>query len=145
MGFAFIKHDTNLDFIGKRYWAYGISVLLILVGLASMREPEPNEAIPTKDDSPAWDLLDKLITTSPSAMSEMEKKISQAISRHQRDPRLHMATRCFWPPESCAGYRLARRARPTRASSSCARARASAADIPRTLRRAMATFSSAVR
>ena len=36
MGFAFIKHDTNLDFIGKRYWAYGISVLLILVGLASM-------------------------------------------------------------------------------------------------------------
>ena len=36
MGFAFIKHDTNLDFIGKRYWAYGISMLLILVGLASM-------------------------------------------------------------------------------------------------------------
>ena len=36
MGFAFIKHDTNLDFIGKRHWAYGISVLLILVGLASM-------------------------------------------------------------------------------------------------------------
>ena len=55
-----------------------------------MREPEPNEAVPSKDDSPAWELLDKLITTSPSEMSEMEKKISQAISRHQRDPRLHM-------------------------------------------------------
>lgn len=58
--------------------------------LYRMREPEPNEAVPAKDDSPAWDLLDKLIATSPSEMSEMEKKISQAISRHQRDPRLHM-------------------------------------------------------
>ena len=58
--------------------------------LYRMREPEPNEAVPAKDDSPAWELLDKLITTSPSEMSEMEKKISQAISRHQRDPRLHM-------------------------------------------------------
>ena len=58
--------------------------------LYRMREPEPNEAVPTKDDSPAWDLLDKLITTTPAEMSEMEKRISQAISRHQRDPRLHM-------------------------------------------------------
>ena len=22
MGFAFIKHDTHIDFIGKRRWAY---------------------------------------------------------------------------------------------------------------------------
>lgn len=58
--------------------------------LYRMREPEPHEAVPTKDDSPAWDLLDKLIATSPAEMSEMEKRISQAISRHQRDPRLHM-------------------------------------------------------
>ena len=36
MGFAFIKHGTNIDFIGKRYWAYGISVALVLLGLASM-------------------------------------------------------------------------------------------------------------
>ena len=36
MGFAFIKHDTNLDFIGKRHWAYALSALLILVGIASM-------------------------------------------------------------------------------------------------------------
>jgi hypothetical protein len=38
MGFAFIKHDTNLDFIGKRHWAYALSALLILVGFASMDE-----------------------------------------------------------------------------------------------------------
>lgn len=36
MGFAFIRHGTNIDFIGKRRWAYGISVILIVVGLASM-------------------------------------------------------------------------------------------------------------
>ena len=36
MGFAFIRPGTNIDFIGKRHWAYGISVILILVGLASM-------------------------------------------------------------------------------------------------------------
>ena len=36
MGFAFIRHGTNIDFIGKRYWAYGISVALVLLGLASM-------------------------------------------------------------------------------------------------------------
>lgn len=35
MGLSFIKHDTNIDFIGYRYWSYGISVLLILVGLGA--------------------------------------------------------------------------------------------------------------
>ena len=33
MGFAFIKHDTNFDFVGKRYIAYVLSALLILAGL----------------------------------------------------------------------------------------------------------------
>ncbi|MCY1353849.1 hypothetical protein D9M69_402030 [compost metagenome] len=33
-----------------------------------------------------------------------------------------MPTRCFWPPESCAGYLLACSLRPTRASSSATRA-----------------------
>ncbi len=33
MGLSFIKHDTKIDFIGFRHWAYGISALLILVGL----------------------------------------------------------------------------------------------------------------
>ena len=36
MGFAFIRHGTNFDFIGKRRWAYAISVILIVVGFASM-------------------------------------------------------------------------------------------------------------
>ncbi|GHU92708.1 protein-export membrane protein SecF [Deltaproteobacteria bacterium] len=36
MAFAFIKHDTRIDFIGKRYWSYAISIALILVGLASV-------------------------------------------------------------------------------------------------------------
>ena len=58
--------------------------------LYRMREPEPGEAVPARDDSPAWDLLDKLITTSPADMPDLEKKITLAISRHQRDPRLHM-------------------------------------------------------
>lgn len=35
MSFAFIKHDTNIDFIGKRYWAYGISIAILLAGLIS--------------------------------------------------------------------------------------------------------------
>ena len=35
MAFAFIKHDTKIDFIGKRHIAYAISILLLLVGLGS--------------------------------------------------------------------------------------------------------------
>lgn len=35
MAFAFIKHDTKIDFIGKRHIAYILSILLILVGLGS--------------------------------------------------------------------------------------------------------------
>lgn len=35
MGFAFVKPDTNIDFIGKRYWAYGLSLLVLLAGLIS--------------------------------------------------------------------------------------------------------------
>ncbi len=35
MGFAFVRHDTNFDFIGKRYWAYGISIVILLAGLIS--------------------------------------------------------------------------------------------------------------
>ncbi len=58
--------------------------------LYRMREPEPGEATPTKDDSPAWEMLDKLIGTSPSDLSDLEKKITQSLSRHQRDPRMHM-------------------------------------------------------
>lgn len=35
MAFAFIKHDTKIDFIGKRHIAYVLSILLILLGLGS--------------------------------------------------------------------------------------------------------------
>lgn len=35
MGFAFIKHNTNIDFIGKRRIAYGVSILILLAGLVS--------------------------------------------------------------------------------------------------------------
>lgn len=35
MGFTFIKHGTNIDFIGKRFWAYGLSILILLLGLIS--------------------------------------------------------------------------------------------------------------
>ena len=35
MSFTFIKHDTNIDFIGKRFWVYGASAVLILIGIIS--------------------------------------------------------------------------------------------------------------
>lgn len=35
MGFAFVKPDTHIDFIGKRYIAYAISIIVLLAGLAS--------------------------------------------------------------------------------------------------------------
>lgn len=35
MGFTLVRYGTSIDFIGKRYWAYGISILLILAGLVS--------------------------------------------------------------------------------------------------------------
>ncbi len=35
MGFAFIKHDTHIDFIGFRRVAYALSLLLLLVGVVS--------------------------------------------------------------------------------------------------------------
>ena len=35
MAFAFIKHGTHIDIIGKRHIAYALSALLLLVGLAS--------------------------------------------------------------------------------------------------------------
>ncbi len=36
MGFAFIKDTTNIDFVGKRKIAYGISVLLVLIGIVHL-------------------------------------------------------------------------------------------------------------
>ncbi len=36
MGFAFIKENTNIDFVGKRTIAYAISVIFIVIGLGHM-------------------------------------------------------------------------------------------------------------
>lgn len=35
MGFSFVKPNTNIDFIGKRHWAYGLSIAILLAGLIS--------------------------------------------------------------------------------------------------------------
>lgn len=58
--------------------------------LYRLREPEPGEEAPVKDDSPAWDLLEKLARTSFEALPELDREIIQALARHQRDPRLRM-------------------------------------------------------
>lgn len=58
--------------------------------LYRMREPDPDEEKPSRDDSPAWDLLEKLGRSAPEELSELDKEIVQTIARHQRDPRLRM-------------------------------------------------------
>lgn len=59
--------------------------------LYRMRDPDPDEETPIKDDSPAWDLLDKLTRSTPDQLADLDKEILQAINRAQRDPRLRMA------------------------------------------------------
>lgn len=58
--------------------------------LYRMRDPDPGEDPPARDDSSAWDLLDKLAVAPPEGLTDLEKKITQAINRHQRDSRLRM-------------------------------------------------------
>ena len=58
--------------------------------LYRMREPDQDEEKPTRDDSPAWDLLDQLARAASDELSDLEKKVLQTITRHQRDPRLRM-------------------------------------------------------
>ncbi len=58
--------------------------------LYRLREPEPDEEKPTRDDSPAWDLLEQLSRATPDELPDLEKKVAQSITRHQRDPRLRM-------------------------------------------------------
>ena len=36
MGFAFIKSDTSIDFVGKRFFAYIFSIIFILIGIGHM-------------------------------------------------------------------------------------------------------------
>ena len=56
-----------------------------------------------------------------------------------------MDTRCFWPPESWAGYWSAWSARPTRSSSAMARSSAARRLMPLTLTRATDTLRRALR
>ena len=58
--------------------------------LYRLREPDPDEEKPTRDDSPAWDLLDQLSRATPDELPDLDKKVAQSITRHQRDPRLRM-------------------------------------------------------
>lgn len=58
--------------------------------LYRLRDPDPDEEKPVKDDSPAWDLLEKLSRSAPEDLADLDKEILQAIARHQRDPRLRM-------------------------------------------------------
>ncbi len=58
--------------------------------LYRMREPLPDEDKPSKDDSPAWEFLEKLGRTAPEHLVDLDKDILLAIGRQGRDPRLKM-------------------------------------------------------
>ncbi|MBD5103451.1 MAG: hypothetical protein HDT47_01105 [Ruminococcaceae bacterium] len=58
--------------------------------LYKLRDPDPDEDAPVKDDSPAWDLLDRLAKCSVSDLSALDKEIGETIIRHPRDARLRM-------------------------------------------------------
>lgn len=58
--------------------------------LYRLREPDPDEETPVKDDSPAWELLEKFIRTPEASLSSLDKEVVAAMARHPRDPRLRM-------------------------------------------------------
>lgn len=58
--------------------------------LYKLREPDPEEDAPVKDDSPAWEMLERLTRATPDQLVELDKELLQVISRSQRDPRLRM-------------------------------------------------------
>lgn len=58
--------------------------------LYRMRDPDPNEEPPQKDDSPSWDFLEKLINTEFDDLANLGKKVSESMTRYQRDSRLRM-------------------------------------------------------
>ena len=53
-------------------------------------DPDTEGENPARDDSPAWVLLDALAGAGPDELADLEKRITQTIARHQRDPRLRM-------------------------------------------------------
>lgn len=58
--------------------------------LYRMRDLDPDEETPVKDDSPAWELLEKLQRTAPEDLGKLDREIQEAITRVPRDPRLRM-------------------------------------------------------
>lgn len=58
--------------------------------LYKLKEAGPDEETPVRDDSPAWDLLDKLANSPASALPSLDKELAQTITRIPRDPRLRM-------------------------------------------------------
>lgn len=59
--------------------------------LYKLREPSPDEDAPQKDDSPAWEMLERLSHASTQdEIAQLDKDMLQAIGRSQRDPRLRM-------------------------------------------------------
>jgi tetratricopeptide (TPR) repeat protein len=57
--------------------------------LTRMHVTESNEK-PQRDDSPCWKILQSLSTASPEDFPELEKRLTDASFRHQRDTRLRM-------------------------------------------------------
>lgn len=59
--------------------------------LYRMRDPDPDEEAPVKDDSPAWELLERISRTPAANLGQLDKEIAETIVRHPRDARLRMA------------------------------------------------------
>lgn len=58
--------------------------------LYRLRDPESYEEAPVKDDSPAWELLERLTKTAESGLPALDKEVKEIITRQPRDPRLKM-------------------------------------------------------
>ncbi len=58
--------------------------------LYKLREPDPDEEAPVRDDSPAWELMEKFARTPVEHLPALDKEVKDAITRHTRDTRLRM-------------------------------------------------------
>lgn len=58
--------------------------------LYRLREPDPDEEAPVKDDSPSWELMEKMTRSPEEQLGALDKEVAAVITRHPRDPRLRM-------------------------------------------------------
>lgn len=58
--------------------------------LYRFRELDEGMEEPVRDESPAWDWLEKLTQTPPADLPVLSKRIAEDVVRHQRDSRLRM-------------------------------------------------------